>query len=227
LPPVTTCKSTLLVRAAPQSHILCSRPGLSEDAWMNVNHLITYHRYLRFYPNGQVLHLLANEELSPKEAIPLMKPTLRMKGFAIGNWYLEGTTLNIVNLFDASGQYALPEWSLSEAEVTAMYRPHLISTPEGGSGSVTPTMGQGPAVPIPATLNPRLSGRGSSVDGPPQARYIFDMTLEIKSRPLGRWNKLEMLTYDSIQLETGDVSPFPLKNERPFWFSKVKSYGGL
>ena len=33
----------------------------------------------RFYPDGQVLSLLANEELSPSEVIPILKPTLRMK----------------------------------------------------------------------------------------------------------------------------------------------------
>ncbi|CCM01804.1 uncharacterized protein FIBRA_03871 [Fibroporia radiculosa] len=55
------------------------RPGLSETAWMNVSHLVTYHRYLRFYPNGQVLSLLANEEMAPQQVIPVLKPTMRMK----------------------------------------------------------------------------------------------------------------------------------------------------
>ncbi|KAG2011808.1 hypothetical protein CC2G_011879 [Coprinopsis cinerea AmutBmut pab1-1] len=55
------------------------RAGISEDAWMSRSHLITYHRYLRFYPNGQVLSLLANEQLSPQDVIPMLKPTLRMK----------------------------------------------------------------------------------------------------------------------------------------------------
>ncbi len=35
--------------------------------------------YRRFYPDGQVIALLANEELSPNKAIPLLKPSLRMK----------------------------------------------------------------------------------------------------------------------------------------------------
>ena len=72
-----------------------TRPGLSENSWVNVghailsmcevlihlqvSHLVTYHRYLRFYPNGQVLSLLATEELAPQQVIPIMKPTLRMK----------------------------------------------------------------------------------------------------------------------------------------------------
>ncbi|KAG6831095.1 hypothetical protein H0H92_012772 [Tricholoma furcatifolium] len=55
------------------------RPGRSDNSWVNINHLITYHRYLRFYPDGQVLSLLANEEFAPQQVIPLLKPNLRMK----------------------------------------------------------------------------------------------------------------------------------------------------
>lgn len=51
------------------------------------------------------------------------------------------------------------------------------------------------------------------------------MTLDLRSRPLGRWNKLHLQSYDSVNLETGDISPVVLKHERPFWFSKVRSYG--
>jgi F-box protein 9 len=36
----------------------------------------------RFFPNGQVLSLLANEELDPQQVIPLLKPTLRMKVYS-------------------------------------------------------------------------------------------------------------------------------------------------
>jgi F-box protein 9 len=50
------------------------------------------------------------------------------------------------------------------------------------------------------------------------------MELVLRSRPLGRWNKLEMAAYDSIDLETGNISSLGLKHERPFWFSKVKSF---
>ena len=55
-------------------------------------------------------------------------------------------------------------------------------------------------------------------------RYSFQMVLELRSRPLGRWNKLDFRTYDSVSLESGEATPLALKNDRPFWFSKVKSY---
>ncbi len=41
---------------------------------------------------------------------------------------------------------------------------------------------------------------------------------------LYRWNKLDFMSFDSVNLETGETEPLPLKNERAFWFSKVRSY---
>ncbi|KAI0033924.1 hypothetical protein K488DRAFT_77582 [Vararia minispora EC-137] len=137
------------------------RPGLSENRWVNVSHLITYHRYLRFYPTGQVISLLANEDQEPQQIISVLKPSLRMKGFYIGTWRLEGTTVYVANLAD------------------------------------------------PAVLD---------------ARHTFQMTLQLRSRPLGRWNRLDFREYESVNVEDGEVLPLPLKKERPFWFSKVRSY---
>ncbi|GJJ11307.1 hypothetical protein Clacol_005539 [Clathrus columnatus] len=53
-------------------------------------------------------------------------------------------------------------------------------------------------------------------------KYNYQMKLNLKSRPcLGRWNKLDMIGYESVDNETGDVSPFALRHERPYWFSKL------
>lgn len=147
------------------------RMGSSENAWVNVTHLITYHRYLRFFPDGQVLSLLANEEWQPQTVIPMLKPNLRMKGFYIGNWSLSGSTVYITNLVEQ--------------------HPHAYATTE-----------------------------------PQPNKYFFQMTLALRSRPLGRWNKLDFIGYDSVNVEDGEAVPLPLKNERSFWFSKVKSWAG-
>ncbi|KAH8104051.1 hypothetical protein BXZ70DRAFT_924156 [Cristinia sonorae] len=142
-----------------------TRRGLSENAWVNISHLITYHRYLRFYPDGTVLSLLANEEVSPQQVIPIFKPSLRMKGFYIGNWRLLGTDVYITDLTD----------------------------------------------PTPSSNPPK---------------YTFQMRLGLKSRPVGRWNRLDFVTYESVTVD-GEATPLLVKHDRPFWFSKVKSYEGL
>ncbi|KIK99812.1 hypothetical protein PAXRUDRAFT_822351 [Paxillus rubicundulus Ve08.2h10] len=153
------------------------RTGLSENAWVNVGHLVTYHRYLRFFPDGQVLSLLANEEYQPSLVIPMLKPSLRMKGFYIGEWRLEGSTVLICNLVEMH--------SLTHASPTHHHN-HV----------------------------------------PQPRRYHFQMTLSLRSKPLGRWNKLDLVSYESVNVEDGEVVPLPLKHERPFWFSKVKSWPG-
>ncbi|KAF7323693.1 hypothetical protein MKEN_00590200 [Mycena kentingensis (nom. inval.)] len=151
------------------------RPGLSENHWVNISHLITYHRFLRFFPDGKVLSLLANEETPPAQVIHTLKPTLRKKGLFIGTWRLSGSTVQISNLIDASGRFPIPPLTAADEDQ-------------------------------------------------PFARYAFSMTLGLRSRPMGRWNKLEFTAYESVDLESGDTSPLPLRHERPFWFSKVKSF---
>ncbi|KAF5361821.1 hypothetical protein D9756_002334 [Leucocoprinus leucothites] len=175
------------------------RPGQSENHWVNISHLITYHRYLRFYPNGQVLSLLANEEHSPQTIINMLKPSLRMKGLYIGTWTLTGTEIALSNLFDASGRYPIP--GLDE-------EPLLISHP-----------------PASHHHHHHHHHHHSQTSVEAQAsRYVFVMSLGLKSRPLGRWNRLDMHSYDTLNLETGDLTPVALKHERPFWFSKVRSF---
>ncbi|EIW58273.1 SCF ubiquitin ligase complex subunit HRT3 [Trametes versicolor FP-101664 SS1] len=137
------------------------RNGVGPNAWINYSHLVTYYRYLRFLPDGQVLSLLANEGLSPQQAIPLLNSSLQMKGFYIGTWYLDGTTVHIEDLLEPAGA---------------------------------------------------------------DTRYSFQMILDLRSRPLGRWNRLDFREYDSVYIESGEATPLALKNERPFWFSKVRSY---
>lgn len=137
------------------------RRGHNENPWVTVSHLITYHRYLRFMPDGTVLSLLANNEISPSQVVHTLKPSLKTKGFYIGTWRLEDSTVIIEDLLDSERIFV---------------------------------------------------------------RYGFEMTLDLKSKPHGRWNKLTFTTYSSVQLETGEREPLVLKHERPFWFSKVKSY---
>ncbi|PPQ96280.1 hypothetical protein CVT26_005667 [Gymnopilus dilepis] len=165
------------------------RPGLSENSWVNTSHLITYHRYLRFYPNGQVLSLLANEEHPPQQIIPILKPTLRMNGLFFGQWKLIGTTVHITNLIDASGRFALPVSGIT-----------------------------GPNPP------PEPYSSSASLPNGEKAKYTFLMTLNLRSRPLGRWNRMDIQAYESLNIDTGDINPIMLKHERPFWFSKVRSY---
>ncbi|PFH51804.1 hypothetical protein AMATHDRAFT_141654 [Amanita thiersii Skay4041] len=182
------------------------RPGLSDNQWANISHLITYHRFLRFYPNGMVLSFLVNGEMNPQQVIPLLKPTLRAKGFSLGTWRLLGDTIHL-NLVEANGKItpSLPP----PFEVLNAFLEETEIAEVGGAS-------QRHASHVPH----RHSGQSTEQ----QTRYTFVMTLALRSRPVGRWNRLDIETYDSISLATGGVTPVALKHERPFWFSKVRSY---
>ncbi|KAG8935983.1 hypothetical protein FRC02_005179 [Tulasnella sp. 418] len=80
------------------------RGGFSENAWVAISHLITYHRYLRFLQDGRVLSLLTNEEQPPSQVVHQLKPSLKTKGHYVGTWRLDGTTVIIEDLFDSEGR---------------------------------------------------------------------------------------------------------------------------
>lgn len=143
------------------------RRGLSDNAWINVTHEIVYHRYLRFFADGTVVSLLTSDQTPPREIIPILSPSLRMKGTFVGFWELEDTYVSINSLAD-------------------------------------------PADPTGSSTFP----------------YVFQITLQLSSRPLGKWNKLSILAYDSVHVESGEMIPVSINQENTqFMFSKVKSYG--
>jgi len=51
-------------------------------------------------------------------------------------------------------------------------------------------------------------------------KYEFEMDLDLKTATRGRWNKLEMRDYSSVNLGTGEVLGLSLKHQKPFYFSK-------
>lgn len=188
----------------------------------------------RFFPNGQVLSLLANEEKHPQEIIPLLKPSLRMKGLFVGHWKLLGTTVHLSNLVDASGRFPLPAFSIPPSPFSSVVPVDgdrsldLTSLGSGAaSGSAQANFGHASVQAYGQGHGYGHSQRqtGSSLSTQTDtARYVFDMTLNLRSKPLGRWNRMDIQSYDSVDLENGDVNPVALKHERPFWFSKVRSY---
>ncbi len=57
----------------------------------------------------------------------------------------------------------------------------------------------------------------------PNIRFRWILHLR-NGGPVGRWNKMDMLEYRSINLRTGDDEPLSHKHARPFYFSVVKTY---
>ncbi|AAW45422.1 hypothetical protein CNBH0900 [Cryptococcus deneoformans B-3501A] len=157
------------------------RPGAG-DEWIAITHLITYHRFLRFYPDGSVISFLTTDH--PSEIVPVLRPSLRGKGLHFGRWRL--------------------------------IRSDAIHNPEIDSEWVPSKSGEKrPArIIISDLLEP----------GVEKPKYEFEMELALRQTSRGRWNKLDILEYRSINLTTGETLALSLKNQKPFFFSKVRSY---
>lgn len=131
----------------------------------------------------------------PREILPpCLQSPNYSQGLSVGTWHLSGTTVYLSSLVDASGHFPLPSSSIA-------------------------------TLPGPVPISSHHHRESATVDHTHQLRYVFTMSLHLRSpRPVGRWNRLDIQSYDSVSLETGDVAPVVLKHERPFWFSKVRSY---
>lgn len=57
------------------------------------------------------------------------------------------------------------------------------------------------------------------------SRYKFRLILKLDTTSRGKWNRMEVLEYESVNLESGEICPLPLNHKKPFHFSAVRSYG--
>ncbi|ORY87021.1 hypothetical protein BCR37DRAFT_390739 [Protomyces lactucae-debilis] len=81
-----------------------TRPGQRDGSIYNIVHLVTYFRYLRFYPDGCCLCLLTPTE--PAEVVHQVHKASKLKGLQRGRWQI-----------NAAGEIAI------EASGPASYRP--------------------------------------------------------------------------------------------------------
>lgn len=57
------------------------------------------------------------------------------------------------------------------------------------------------------------------------SRYNFRLIFKLDGRNRGKWDRMEMLEYESINLVSGEICPLPMNHKKPFHFSPVRSYG--
>ncbi|KAJ3011938.1 hypothetical protein HKX48_006559 [Thoreauomyces humboldtii] len=71
------------------------RQGVAVESYYAPTHLISYFRYLRFYPNGRVLFWTTTNE--PVQAVKVMNAdeSSKLKGAMLGDYRLKGDQLNL------------------------------------------------------------------------------------------------------------------------------------
>jgi F-box protein 9 len=179
------------------AHIVSRRAGLSENVWISVSHLITYHRYLRFFPSGAVLSLLANEDAKPQELVHQLRPGLRMK------------VCSPQKTLSRSRFSSKPRLGFHAGKMVVGWNDGLRHRTPGSSRPVVKVF-----VQDGATTEIKTNRKASAFHTFARQRLSWAI----------RWNKLDLDDYLSVSQDTGEEVPFPLTHERPFWFSKVRSY---
>jgi F-box protein 9 len=63
------------------------RPGQSDLSWNTPIHMVTYYRYVRFFPGGECVCVLSTVE--PKEVVHAVTRECQLKGACFGTWTME------------------------------------------------------------------------------------------------------------------------------------------
>ena len=166
-------------------------------------HIVTYYRYLRFFRNGAVISLLTTSE--PAEVVHhLTEDELLMHRRERGRSQHHSTA--------AGGQSVLP---LPAMQLALKGRWRLSSTldlPKEADGVIPGQQAQ------EGDLYIETEGVGE--------KYMYRMDMSMRSAGKGaRNNKLVWRGFYSYNKLTDDWAEFMLKNDKPFFFSRVKSYG--
>jgi len=185
------------------------RPGASSPttiSWNTPVHIVTYYRYLRFFRDGSCISLLTTAE--PVDVVHhLLKehlhtnhgglPSNVMKHALGGRWRLSGPSLT-----------STPAQPSGETTTHDPSTPHTLSSPE-------------------KTLEPEGNLYIETLG--PDSKYTYHLNLALRSashRPgATKNNKLVWRGFWSYNRLTDDWAEFGLRNDRAFFWSRVRSWG--
>lgn len=190
--------------------------SITPATWTNSVHIVTYYRYLRFFRDGTVISLLTTHE--PVEVVHLL------------------TKENIVTV-RATGTRHPPAGANSTAKSSSTNpdsKPLLLPTAQnvlkhalrGRWRLCHPSLHTteiASNTALPGDLHIETEGGA----GP---RYMYTMHLRLTSgNPRNKHavknNKLTWKGFWSYNTLANDWAEFQLRNDKAFWFSRVKSYG--
>ena len=191
----------------------------SQYTWTsNPIHIVTYYRYLRFFRDGTVISLQTTSE--PVDVVPYLTkehlhqrhtgglPSAVMKEAKHGRWRLTGP---------ASSQYPNEYCAEIPTDRINLARPGLYPKEPASLASGPPSERQ---EEDEGTVHVETQGVGF--------KYMWKMVLSLSNssrRDGTRNNKLSWRGHWSFNRLTDDWGEFGLKNDKPFYWARVKSYG--
>ncbi|KAJ2893460.1 hypothetical protein MKZ38_008668 [Zalerion maritima] len=177
--------------------------GPNQTTWGSPMVVVTYYRYLRFFRDGTLMSLLTTH--SPAEVVPHF-------------------TLENYRLHSGGGAPHLPSSVVSET-YRGVWKMGSSWGYDSSSGSEEDARTKEDGITEAEEEEANISIQTEGV-----SKYIFEMELVMRSagrvKGLGaRNNKLVWRSHSSYNTLTDDKADFPQKNDKPFFFSRVASYG--
>jgi F-box protein 9 len=216
------------------------RPGQNLGqhlTWNTPVHIVTYYRYLRLFRDGTAISLTTTDE--PAQVVHhLTRDNLALHRKDTTHQHLPSNVM-------ASALRG--RWRLSSPR--DQDRTDVVGGGGGsgsGSGSGPPNLTTTPTAPPPkdnrastettrtattTTITTNLVDAEGDLyietEGVVGAKYMYrmDLTLHSAGKAAARNNKLVWRGFWSYNTLTDDWAQFSLKNGKPFFFSRVKSYG--
>ncbi|EXJ64075.1 hypothetical protein A1O7_00411 [Cladophialophora yegresii CBS 114405] len=218
-----------------------TRPGgasATASTWLNPVHIVTYYRYLRFFRDGTCISLLTTSE--PVEVVHHLTPE-NLNFVRAGKKEAAGHPLNFTSSAPALLRESAPSTSTSAVAPPPSARDVMkhalrgrwrlchpsLDGPMTGTDAQTTGLQPNQSSPKP-TMNPGDLHIETEGAGP---RYMYTMHLSLKhagnarSKYTTKNNKLVWKGFWSFNVLTNDWAEFHLRNDKPFFFSRVRGYG--
>jgi len=204
-----------------------TRPGgasATQHVWSNPVHIVTYYRYLRFFRDGTCISLLTTNEpvevvhhLTP-ENLTLVRGSKKDQVHSVNFTSASAHTPTNKDSISTGGIVSAPPAAHAVMKHALRGRWRLCHPALVGTSTASPESG-----PTMAAGDLHIETEGA---GP---RYMYTMLLSLKSssrsKNATKNNKLQWKGFWSYDSLTDDWAEFQLKNDKPFYFSRVKSYG--
>ncbi|UZP46165.1 hypothetical protein NXS19_013977 [Fusarium pseudograminearum] len=183
------------------NYVRTGQASTNQPTWGSPIHIVTYYRYLRFFRDGTLISLLTTNE--PGDVVHHL-------------------TRDELNSHRGSAQPHLPS---SVMALAFRGRWRMSSSADRDDPA---------AMDLPApTANTGVHDRDRDPEGDVfietegvGSKYMYRMDLSLRSAGKGaRNNKLMWRGFYSYNKLTDDWADFHLKHDKPFFFSRVKSYG--
>lgn len=188
----------------------------TQTTWNTPVLIVTYYRYLRFFRDGTVISLLSTHE--PVEVVH----HLTKENVSLVRGGKEHHPLNFTS--------SAPATAAPSAQAGPPTAQQLMKHALRGRWRLShPSAAQQHTVADIATAGVETEGDLFIETEGAGPRYMYTMQLALKSSSKSRNgvknNKLQWKGFWSYNQLTNDWAPFQLKNDRAFFFSRVKSYG--